>query len=230
MTQAPAAAEMQVWIGTPSPSVSPGGGRDVTVAQVAHGALAQRQHAAEADAHPAAGRHQHAGRLGGVEDRGGAVGLDVGAGAGEVDGAALAGDERGARNCSVSRGRPRSSWCAWSASSRPPGPHARSAGRAGRARASRGRRRRAPRAGRRSGRPAWITSAPSSRAGCPRCVARYDDVHGVLDVADLAELVPDLHERTTFACGPAGLLDALTALPRGLADPLHTERFRLTAW
>src|SRR3954452_4470896 len=39
-----------------------------------------------------------------------------------------------------------------------------------------------------------------------RLVARYDDVHGVLDVADLEDLVPDLHERTTFACGPAGVL------------------------
>ncbi len=48
-------------------------------------------------------------------------------------------------------------------------------------------------------------------AGMIRLVARYDDVHGVLDVADLADLVPDLQERTTFACGPAGLLDALGA-------------------
>jgi ferredoxin len=52
-------------------------------------------------------------------------------------------------------------------------------------------------------------------------------VHGVLDVADLAELVPDLHERTTFACGPAGLLDALTAHHDGLALPLLTEQFRV---
>ena len=51
-------------------------------------------------------------------------------------------------------------------------------------------------------------------AGLIRLVARYDDVHGVLDVADLADLVPDLRERTTFACGPAGLLDALERPPR----------------
>ncbi len=38
------------------------GGGDLAGAQVADGALAQRQDAAEADAHPAAGRHQHAGR------------------------------------------------------------------------------------------------------------------------------------------------------------------------
>ncbi len=64
------------------------------------------------------------------------------------------------------------------------------------------------------------------RAGLIRLVARYDDEHGVLDVADLADLVPDLAERTTFACGPAGLLDALAAHhdERGLG--LFTEQFR----
>src|SRR3954449_12905255 len=46
-------------------------------------------------------------------------------------------------------------------------------------------------------------------AGLIRLVARYDDQHGVLNVADLEDMVPDLAERTTFACGPAGLLDAL---------------------
>jgi ferredoxin-NADP reductase len=65
------------------------------------------------------------------------------------------------------------------------------------------------------------------QAGVIRLVARYDDVHGVLDVADLADLVPDLDERMTFACGPAGLLDALEAhhAERGL--PLLTEQFRV---
>ncbi len=64
-------------------------------------------------------------------------------------------------------------------------------------------------------------------AGLIRLVARYDDEHGVLDVADLADLVPDLHERTTFACGPGGLLDALEAhhAERGLS--LLTEQFRV---
>jgi ferredoxin-NADP reductase len=63
-------------------------------------------------------------------------------------------------------------------------------------------------------------------AGHIRLVARYDDEHGVLDVADLADLVPDLAERATLACGPAGLLDALQAHhdERGLA--LLTEQFR----
>ena len=72
------------------------GGGDLAGAQVAHGALAQRQDAAEADAHPAAGRHQHAGVLARVEEGGGAVGLDGRAGAVEGDRAALAGDD-GAR-------------------------------------------------------------------------------------------------------------------------------------
>ncbi len=65
--------------------------------------------------------------------------------------------------------------------------------------------------------------------GAIRLVARYDDQHGVLDVADLTTLVPDLAERTTFACGPAGLLDALTAHHDELGLPLSTEQFRVAA-
>jgi ferredoxin-NADP reductase len=64
-------------------------------------------------------------------------------------------------------------------------------------------------------------------AGLIRLVARYDDVHGVLDVEDLADLVPDVHERTTFACGPAGLLDALGAHHDERGIPLLTEQFRV---
>ena len=64
-------------------------------------------------------------------------------------------------------------------------------------------------------------------AGMVRLVARYDDVHGVLDVADLDDLVPDLQERTTFACGPAGLLDALDAHHSERGIPLLTEQFRV---
>ena len=65
-------------------------------------------------------------------------------------------------------------------------------------------------------------------AGAIRLVARYDDMHGVLDLADLDDLVPDLADRTTFACGPGGLLDALETHhdERGLA--LLTEQFRVT--
>ena len=64
-------------------------------------------------------------------------------------------------------------------------------------------------------------------AGLIRLVARYDDVHGVLQVADLADLVPDVHERTTFACGPAGLLDALEKHHAEHGIPLLTEQFRV---
>ncbi len=65
-----------------------------------------------------------------------------------------------------------------------------------------------------------------AEAGHLRLVERYDDSHGVLDVADLETLVPDLDERLAYACGPAGLLDALEThhAERGL--PLTTERFR----
>lgn len=63
-------------------------------------------------------------------------------------------------------------------------------------------------------------------AGRITLVERYDEVHGLLDVAHLPELVPDLDERLAYACGPAGLLDALETFhaERGLA--LTTERFR----
>jgi ferredoxin-NADP reductase len=64
-------------------------------------------------------------------------------------------------------------------------------------------------------------------AGMIRLVARYDDEHGVLDVADLEDLVPDLQARTTFACGPAGLLDALEAHHAERGVPLLTEQFKV---
>lgn len=65
-------------------------------------------------------------------------------------------------------------------------------------------------------------------AGVIRLVARYNDQHGVLDVADLAYLVPDLDERTTLACGPAGLLDALQAYHDDRGLELLVEQFRVT--
>jgi len=63
-------------------------------------------------------------------------------------------------------------------------------------------------------------------AGAIHLVARYDDEHGLLDVADLATLVDDLAERTTYACGPGGLLDALDEHHRTLGLGLFTEQFR----
>ncbi len=65
-------------------------------------------------------------------------------------------------------------------------------------------------------------------AGAIRLVARYDDEHGVLDVDRLDELVPDLADRTTYACGPGGLLAALEAHHAAKGLPLQTEQFRAT--
>ena len=61
-----------------------------------------------------------------------------------------------------------------------------------------------------------------------RLVEQHTDAAGRLDVARLAELVPDLAERETWACGPSGLLDAVEEHwdAAGLRDRLHTERFR----
>jgi ferredoxin-NADP reductase len=65
------------------------------------------------------------------------------------------------------------------------------------------------------------------RAGLVRLVARYDNQHGVLDIDHLTDLVPDLAERTTLACGPAGLLDALATHHDERGLPLLTEQFKV---
>ncbi|MET3984588.1 ferredoxin reductase [Streptomyces sp. PvR034] len=56
----------------------------------------------------------------------------------------------------------------------------------------------------------------------------HTDTDGTLDMARLAELVPDWAERETWACGPAGLLDAAEQhwSAHGVPERLHTERFR----
>ncbi len=64
-------------------------------------------------------------------------------------------------------------------------------------------------------------------AGAIRLVARYDDVHGILDIDQLGELVPDLRDRQTFACGPGGLLEALEAHHQASGLELFTEQFRV---
>ncbi|WP_433342683.1 ferredoxin reductase [Micromonospora sp. CA-111912] len=66
--------------------------------------------------------------------------------------------------------------------------------------------------------------------GAIRLVERHTDTDGVLGVAELADLVPDHLDRQTWACGPVGLLDAVEAhwAAHGVADRLHTERFRPT--
>jgi ferredoxin-NADP reductase len=65
------------------------------------------------------------------------------------------------------------------------------------------------------------------QAGLIRLVTRYTDIHGAFDVDVLSALVPDLHERSTFACGPAGLLDSLAAHHEERGLPLLTEQFRV---
>jgi stearoyl-CoA 9-desaturase NADPH oxidoreductase len=61
-----------------------------------------------------------------------------------------------------------------------------------------------------------------------RLVEQHTDVDGMLDAAAVAEIVPDLGERATWACGPVGMLEALEAhwTAAGIADRLYTERFR----
>jgi ferredoxin-NADP reductase len=69
-----------------------------------------------------------------------------------------------------------------------------------------------------------------ARQGRIRLVEKHTDTDGMLDVAALQHLVDDFAERETWACGPAGMLDALEARfeADGIADRLHTERFRPT--
>jgi stearoyl-CoA 9-desaturase NADPH oxidoreductase len=69
-----------------------------------------------------------------------------------------------------------------------------------------------------------------AREGRIRLVEKHTDTDGMLDVAALDEIVDDLADRQTWACGPAGMLDALETrwAADGMADRLHTERFRPT--
>ncbi|MHB8690889.1 MAG: ferredoxin reductase [Solirubrobacteraceae bacterium] len=62
-------------------------------------------------------------------------------------------------------------------------------------------------------------------------VEQHTDTDGMLDPEQLADLVGDLDERETWACGPAGMLDGLEHrwAERGIPERLHTERFRATA-
>lgn len=70
------------------------------------------------------------------------------------------------------------------------------------------------------------------RAMAERGDIRLAEIHtrtdGRLDMAGLSELVDDLDQRTTWACGPSELLDTVEKYwaATGIADRLHTERFR----
>jgi ferredoxin-NADP reductase len=57
-----------------------------------------------------------------------------------------------------------------------------------------------------------------------RLVELHTDVHGLLTTDQLPVLVPDWQDRAAYACGPAGLLDALEAFFAG-TDLLTVERF-----
>jgi ferredoxin-NADP reductase len=61
-----------------------------------------------------------------------------------------------------------------------------------------------------------------------RLIEQHTDTDGMLDAASIAALVPDLGERSTWACGPVGMLEALESHweSAGIADRLYTERFR----
>ena len=60
-----------------------------------------------------------------------------------------------------------------------------------------------------------------------RLIERHTALEGRLGPDALTDVVPDWAARQTWACGPTGLLDALTAHWERAGDPdtLHTERF-----
>ncbi len=64
-------------------------------------------------------------------------------------------------------------------------------------------------------------------AGAIRLVAHHTDKAGRFAVDTLGEVIPDLAERTTYACGPTGLLDEVRTHHEGLGLPLHVEQFRV---
>ena len=61
-----------------------------------------------------------------------------------------------------------------------------------------------------------------------RLVEIHTSTDGRLDASRLTELVEDLDQRRTWACGPAAMLDAIEThwAAAGIADRLRTERFR----
>jgi stearoyl-CoA 9-desaturase NADPH oxidoreductase len=71
---------------------------------------------------------------------------------------------------------------------------------------------------------------PSQAPGAPgyRLVERHTGGEGRLRAAELDGICPDWRERDAFACGPAGLLDALRGRyeAEGCAGQLHTESFQ----
>ena len=60
-----------------------------------------------------------------------------------------------------------------------------------------------------------------------RLVLHFDESEGRFTTDTLQHLVPDLQERSTWLCGPSGLMDAVHQLwvDLGIAAPLQSERF-----
>jgi stearoyl-CoA 9-desaturase NADPH oxidoreductase len=69
-----------------------------------------------------------------------------------------------------------------------------------------------------------------ARQGRIRLIQKHTDADGILTVGELGDLVSDLPERETWACGPTSMLDALEQhwADNGIPERLHTERFRPT--
>jgi ferredoxin-NADP reductase len=72
-----------------------------------------------------------------------------------------------------------------------------------------------------------VIFGPELRALGHRLVEHHDETDGLLDLGRLDDLVPDWRSRETWACGPAGLLEAAEKHwdARGLAHQLRVERF-----
>jgi ferredoxin-NADP reductase len=67
-------------------------------------------------------------------------------------------------------------------------------------------------------------------AGRLRLAERHTAAEGRLDATELESLVPDIAGRSTWVCGPNGLVDGVSALfeSRDWSERLHVERFRST--
>ncbi len=67
-------------------------------------------------------------------------------------------------------------------------------------------------------------------AGSLRLIERHTDSDGILTPDELDSLVPDWQRREAWLCGPTAMLDAFEDhyAAAGLAERLHTERFRPT--
>ena len=74
--------------------------------------------------------------------------------------------------------------------------------------------------------PAHVLFAAELRGMGIRLVERHTDSDGVLTPQEITDLVPDWRGRTAYACGPAGMLDALEEHWAGAGLPLRTERFQ----